>query len=75
MGSAVVQGATFVAVLAMTAFLWRVFGKRFDTFAAEVNGRFDRSAIEVHGRFDRFSADVNGRFDRFSTDVNDRLTT
>ena len=47
MGSAVVQGATFVAVLAMTAFLWRVFGKRFDTFAAEVNGRFDRSAIEV----------------------------
>lgn len=49
MGSDVIQGATFVAVLAMTAFLWRVFDKRFVTFAADVNDRFDK----VDERFDK----------------------
>ncbi|MCY4056975.1 MAG: hypothetical protein OXG44_03130 [Gammaproteobacteria bacterium] len=52
MGSEVIQGATFVAVLAMAGFLWRVFDKRFDTFAADVNGRFDR----VDGKFDGIDA-------------------
>lgn len=60
MGSDVIQGATFVAVLAMTAFLWRVFDKRFDSLTNEVNGRFDRFAADVNGRFDK----VDAKFDK-----------
>ena len=60
MGSEVIQGATFVAVLAMAGFLWRVFDKRFETFAIEVNGRFDRLAAEMNDRFDK----VDVKFDK-----------
>ena len=78
MGSAVViQGATFVAVLAMAGFLWRVFDKRFDAFAADVNGRFDRVDAKfdkVHerlGTLERRFDGLEGRFDglegRFAT--------
>lgn len=63
MGSEVIQGATFVAVLAMSGFLWRVFDKRFDTFAADVNDRFDK----VDRNFDK----VDAKFDT----VNERLGT
>ena len=60
MGSEVIQGATFVAVLAMAGFLWRVFDKRFDTFAADVNDRFDK----VDRKFDKIDSEfvtVKGR--------------
>ena len=75
MGGEVIQGATFVAVLAMTVFLWRVFGARFDTFAADVKDRFDkvdrefdkvdREFAKVHEKF----AKVDEKFDK----VDERL--
>ncbi|MCY3620150.1 MAG: hypothetical protein OXH68_00385 [Gammaproteobacteria bacterium] len=64
MGSEVIQGATFVAVLAMAGFLWRVFDKRFETFAIEVNGRFDRYAAEMNDRFDKVDEKFDGVHDR-----------
>ena len=76
MGSEVIQGATFVAVLAMAGFLWRVFDKRFDTFAADVNDRFDRVDRNFHkvdvkfdtvherlGTLERRFDGLEGRFD------------
>jgi len=74
MGSDVIQGATFVAVLAMAGFLWRVFDKRFDSLTNEVNGRFDRFAADVNVRFDKVDAKfdrVDARFDK----VHERLGT
>ncbi|MCY3620149.1 MAG: hypothetical protein OXH68_00380 [Gammaproteobacteria bacterium] len=77
MGSEVIQGATFVAVLAMTGFLWRVFGNRFDTFAADVKDRFDKIDVKfdkVDGKFEKVHerlGTLEGRFDglegRFGT--------
>ena len=63
MGSEVIQGATFVAVLAMAGFLWRVFDKRFDAFATEVNGKFDR----IDDRFDQVDAKFGKVDERLGT--------
>ena len=65
MGGEVIQGATFVAVLAMTVFLWRVFGARFD----DVKDRFDkvdRQFEKIDGKFDKIDeriGTVERRFD------------
>ncbi|MCY3840624.1 MAG: hypothetical protein OXH09_18575 [Gammaproteobacteria bacterium] len=63
MGSEVIQGATFVAVLAMAGFLWRVFGNRFDTFAADVKDRFDK--IDV--KFEKVDEEFRGVHARLGT--------
>ena len=68
MGGEVIQGATFVAVLAMSGFLWRVFDKRFDTFAADVNDRFDkvdRNFREIDTKFDTVNVRIGTLERRF----------
>lgn len=57
----IVSGVAYTAtVLAMTVFLWRVFGKRFDAMDARQE-EFDRKLETMESKFDRRWDKVDGR--------------
>ena len=74
---------TVVAVVTMTVFLWRVFGKRFDALDARldtVDQRFvtmeakvDERFGKVDERFEKMEAKVDERFGKMEAKFDDRL--
>lgn len=75
----IVPGVAHVAtVFAMTVFLWRVFGKRFDAIDArqeEFDGKLVRMESKFDGKFERMESKFDGKFERMESKFGDRFDT
>ena len=72
MGTEVVGVVNLAAIVALAAFLWRVYGKRLDAIDARLVN-VDRSFEKMEAKFDGSFAGVDEKFEKMESKFNRRF--